>query len=567
MEETNTLNNQNPELDSQNNNQNKEQPKKKKKTKTILMIVIMVLVTVLALYYILKDDPVKTLQSLMGAKIGYVLLMILFVIITFCIEGCVLAILSKLYYKKYRVYQGILNGMVGSFFSCITPMASGGQFAQVYTFSRQGIKSSNSASILVMLFIVSQTVIILYGALAMIFGFNSTVANMSNLNLFGWEITPMIFSILGFIINIFTLLILLLLAYLRPLHRFILTTGVNFFAKLHLVKDPVAKRSELAASVATFRIELTRLFKNFWVLIITIVLEFLKFTFTYSIPFIAGLALDAQSIVPDYLTIQTFMKCIWSSSYQSMITGFIPIPGASGVSEGAFQLLFNPIYNPAGTSSSITSACNILNRAVTFYFSLFAGFIVFISYRGSPKKTAGVYDLQKTFVDLKIVSLASNNDDSLPVLKEVEDDNEILKTKDNDDKMLSKTSKKIKKTFRNVVSDKKTMEKDAMQYLSFKEVESSFNSVKKYLTSTPEENSYIENDETTNQTRSTLASVYKEMEDLESKIKENNAKEEEISLAVQKDLEVINKKEEKRKARKQKSLFRKKKIEQEKEDK
>lgn len=557
MAETNTLNNQNQEINSQNNNQNNQQ-KKKKKTKTILMVVIMVLVTALALYYILKDDPAKTLQSLMSAKIGYVLLMLLFVVITFFIEGCVLTILSKLYYKKYRVYQGILNGMVGSFFSCITPMASGGQFAQVYTFSRQGIKSSNSASILVMLFIVSQTVIIIYGTLAMIFGYNSTIANMGNLNLFGWEVTPMIFSILGFIINVFTLLILLMLAYLRPLHRFVLVTGVNFFAKLHLVKDPVAKRSELAASIATFRIELTRLFKNFWVLIVTMVLEFIKFTFTNSIPFLAGLALDAQLSVPNYLSFDTYMRCVWSTSYQSMITGFIPIPGASGVSEGAFQLLFDPIYNPTGTSSTITSACNILNRAVTFYFSLFAGFIVFISYRGSPKKTAGVYDLQKTFVDLKIVSLASKNSDSLPILKEINNDSEVLKTSDNDESAFTKTSLKIKKSFRNVVSDKQTMEKDAMQYLSFKEVESSFNSVKKYLTTTPDDDiNSNEYDETTNQTKSVLASVYKEMEDIESKIKENNKKEEEINLAVQRDLEVINRKEEKRKKKKERALLRK----------
>ena len=289
-----------------------------------------------------------------------------------------------------------------------------------------------------------------------------------------------------------------------------------------------------------------------------LILEFIKFTFTNSIPFLAGLALDAQLSVPNYLSFDTYMRCVWSTSYQSMITGFIPIPGASGVSEGAFQLLFDPIYNPTGTSSTITSACNILNRAVTFYFSLFSGFIVFISYRGSPKKTAGVYDLQKTFVDLKIVSLASKNSDSLPILKEINNDSEVLKTSDNDESAFTKTSLKIKKSFRNVVSDKQTMEKDAMQYLSFKEVESSFNSVKKYLTTTPDDDiNSNEYDETTNQTKSVLASVYKEMEDIESKIKENNKKEEEINLAVQRDLEVINRKEEKRKKKKERALLRK----------
>ncbi len=548
MEQTN---NTNQSVNNQNNNQKE---KKKKNKKTIFMIVLMVAVTALALYYILKDDPIQTLQSLMQAKVGYILLMILIVIITFCIEGVVLTILSKLYYKKYRVYQGILNGMVGSFFSCITPFSSGGQFAQVYTFSRQGIKSSNSASILVMLFIVSQTVIILYGALAMIFGYNSTILKMSDMDIFGWKITPMVFSIIGFIINIFSLLILLLLAYLKPLHRFILTTGINIGAKLHLIKDPVRKRSELAANVATFRIELTRLFKNGWILLITLVLEFLKFTFTYSLPYIAGLALSADVSVEGYLSLDTYARCLWSSSYQSMITGFIPIPGASGVAEGSFQLLFSSIYNPDFSNPSITSAANILNRAISFYFSLFAGFIVFVSYRGSPKKTAGIYDLQKTFVDLKIISLANQNEGQELVLKEVESEKEVLL----DEKMpKGKVSSKIKKSFRNVVYDKQTSEKENMQYITVEQLESSFAEIKKYLTDDPQEDNIFTDSSNTNlQAKEALSSVYKEMEDIEKNLNESKKVDTEISLAVQKDLDAIVQQEKRREEKRKNSMFR-----------
>lgn len=543
MEQTNT-----------NQNSDNQSNKKKKSKKTIFMIILMVGVTALALYYILKDDPIQTLQSLMQAKVGYILLMILMVIITFCIEGVVLTILSKLYYKKYRVYQGILNGMVGSFFSCITPFSSGGQFAQVYTFSRQGIKSSNSASILVMLFIVSQTVIILYGALAMIFGYSSTILKMSDMDIFGWKITPMVFSIIGFIINIFSLLILLLLAYLRPLHRFILTTGINIGAKLHLIKDPVRKRSELAANVATFRIELTRLFKNGWVLLITLLLEFLKFTFTYSLPYVAGLALSADVSVESYLSLDTYARCLWSSSYQSMITGFIPIPGASGVAEGSFQLLFNSIYNPNFTNPSITSAANILNRAISFYFSLFAGFIVFISYRGSPKKTAGIYDLQKTFVDLKIISLANQEAGQELVLKEVKEENEVLL---DDLKGKTKVGTKIKKGFKNVISDKKTAEKDSMQYITFDQLEDSFNEIKKYLTDEPlEDNIFTDSSQTSLQSKEVLSSVYKEMEDLEKSLNDSKKVDTEISLAVQKDLDAIIQQEKRKEEKRKNSVFR-----------
>ena len=48
------------------------------------------------------------------------------------------------------IEQGFKNAISGTFFNGITPFSSGGQFAQVYIFNRQGISPTNSASILLM---------------------------------------------------------------------------------------------------------------------------------------------------------------------------------------------------------------------------------------------------------------------------------------------------------------------------------------------------------------------------------------------------------------------------------
>ena len=62
-----------------------------------------------------------------------------------------LTLFAKVYKKDYTLKQGIVNAMAGIFFNGITPMASGGQFYQVYAFNKQGIKATYSSSILLMI--------------------------------------------------------------------------------------------------------------------------------------------------------------------------------------------------------------------------------------------------------------------------------------------------------------------------------------------------------------------------------------------------------------------------------
>lgn len=111
---------------------------------------------------------------------------------------------------------------------------------------------------------------------------------MGNINFFGISFSPISLSIVGFAINIFTILSLFVLAYCKPLHRFILIQALNLFAKLHLVKNPEQKRKDLTVKVATFRVELRRLMSNFGMLIAVIILMLLKMTLLNSLPYFAG---------------------------------------------------------------------------------------------------------------------------------------------------------------------------------------------------------------------------------------------------------------------------------------
>lgn len=354
--------------------------------------ILIAAVTAMTLYFLLKEDPRAVIKTISKAKILPILAIIGLVVCAFTTGGFVLMTITRIYNRKYYLHHGVINGLIGSFFSNITPFASGGQFVQVYTFTRQGVKAANAASILVMHFIVYQAALLLYGVVAFCCGYK-TISNMGVANIFGLKIQPIALSIIGFVINSFTIGSLFVLAYCRPLHRIILNGGVNLLAKLHIVKDAEQKRNALTAQIATFRVEFKRLMTNFRVLITVFLLIIVKLTCLYSIPYFAGLATNVDMT-------GKYFSSLWSSSYLMMITSFIPIPGGSGGAEWGFQTLFLSIYG----SASVTAACNILWRGISYYMMTLIGALVFIFYRGKPKVSTDKIADTQTFIDLNLTT-------------------------------------------------------------------------------------------------------------------------------------------------------------------
>ena len=72
-----------------------------------------------------------------------------------------------------------------------------------------------------------------------------------------------------------------------------------------------------------------------------------------------------------------FFSCfIGICSFVYMITAFVPIPGASGGSEGVYYMLFSPILGSVGTPTSM-----LIWRFMTYYLGLILGAVVFATNR------------------------------------------------------------------------------------------------------------------------------------------------------------------------------------------
>ena len=403
-----------------------EESKKRSFLKFLVYFLIIITLTGVALFISLYNEFDSVVNALKHSDWRYLVLIFGLVTFAYLIEAFTIFAFSRLYTRKYKYHQGVAAVMVNAFYSDITPGASGGQIMEAYTMNKQGVEVSTSASILIMSFIVYQICLILIGGVGIFFsnGLLASIATFDlNINGVTIPIPTIVFTVGGFALNIAVILILFLMSYSHKIHNFILHRGIDFFAKIKIIKHPEEKRESLRIQVENFKIELRRLISNIPIFILMIVCWSLILIIRFSIPFFAGLALNGygycvnpdgslviqavmdnrgsiSGFVPVMSTgqpdIQSFWQGVFLSSYHQMASGLIPIPGAAGVSEYFFSTIFSKYY----ISSSITTAAQIIWRFSTFHIVLLVSGIVAATYRSSPKNQVH-HANRKTFVTLQ----------------------------------------------------------------------------------------------------------------------------------------------------------------------
>lgn len=410
------------------NNPNKKPKKKMNKNvrNYLIYIIILLVVTGFTVYFVLKDDPSKVFGYIQNSNYKFLIIAVLLVLCAFSIEGLILMILAKMYRRKYHWWQGILNCLIGEFFSAITPSASGGQFVQAYTFSKQKIKVTNAASILYMHFILYQSVLVLFSTVIFIWKFPELRAYGQTIPIGSWNLSIVSLAVIAFIINFSVIAGLFFLAFSKRLHRFVTVKGIGLLAKLHIVKNKDQKIFELNTKLETFRIELKKLLQNWKVIVICFVLFTLKLAILNAIPYFVIRALGGETPFIDTNEFNNVINCISMTLFSTTISSLIPIPGASGVTELVFKLCYDNLINGDGY---LTNAIILVWRFITYYTGLILGFLTFILYRGSPRKES-LHGNDKTMLQLRIIMV--NEEKSLTMvdpedaIESVNDDTEDI---------------------------------------------------------------------------------------------------------------------------------------------
>ncbi len=375
-------------------------PKKRTKRHLINIVVILVITIGYTIYSLWGDlpDVMKIFSTEQGADYRVLAVIILLIAGRFTIEGVIIFFFARLYTPNYKLHRGIANGLVGRFYSDITPSSSGGQIAQVKTFTKQGVPVSISASILVMYFILYQSVVLLMGTAA-IFINAQDMSVMQPVVLFGLNIPVWVFSLIGFSIHVILIFGIFLIAPSPKTHNVLINLWVNIGTRLRLIKEPEKKKQKMHITFENFRVELRRLYSNIPATIVLILLFFVKFLIDYSFTYFIAIMLD-----PELIGVVDYVSTVSKSSFLTMITNIVPIPGAAGFAEYFFELMFHGSFGDRGIQ--FTKAVQIFWRVSMFYTGLLVGGVVTAFYRSSMEEFVDQDGKVQTFTEIQDVTYA-----------------------------------------------------------------------------------------------------------------------------------------------------------------
>ena len=329
---------------------------KEKKKKIIINLLIFVVLMLLLFYFIFKNMDFKELVVLLKeSNLKYIFLGIAIMASSFLCEAINFHICLKSFGYNTSLLKCLKYSSVGFFFSGITPSSTGGQPMQVYYMHKDKIPISVS-TILLVLILAGYIVATLLLAISGLFVDSGVITSIGHISFFVY---------FGIFINIAGFILCMILMFSKKLAVKISNFLVKILSKFKYKKIDQFKE-KINDEINLYQSTAEHIKNNKWILILSIFLNLLQLVAKFSIPYCVyrGFGLNKYGYI--------YLLLLESILFVS--TSIMPFPGAMGVSEGAFLILFKEIF----TEKNLPSAM-LINRVINFYLFIFiTGIIIFV---------------------------------------------------------------------------------------------------------------------------------------------------------------------------------------------
>lgn len=330
-----------------------------KKIKKLLNLAFPILSLFIVLFLIFQfeqfDNIIVAFKSL---DIYYVVLCLLTVVFSWVIEAYILYDISD---RQLSFRHSIYIVLAGLFFNAITPFSTGGQPMQLYMMHKYRVSVGRGSSILARKFLIFQTIMVLYGLMVVLFEASYFMAQIP---------TFVYIGIIGFSVNLLVITGLYFVSFRYKSAR-------RFFACLSIKIRRMTKNRKIRKSCTSFLKGVREFYVQMkesvsgtnWIKLS--ILTFIQLSLYYSVPVVIAWGLDLSKV--------QFIRMISASAFVSMVTAFIPLPGAAFGAEGGFYVFFEMFF----PNNTVLMAL-ILWRLLTFYMPLVVGFllVMYLKFRG-----------------------------------------------------------------------------------------------------------------------------------------------------------------------------------------
>ena len=321
----------------------------------------LLIVLIIILYFVLKDDFVNIINTLMKADLRWILFAALFIVVYWILRAISLFIITKEYSKKLKFKKIFSLTLITQFFNGITPFSSGGQPMEVYYLTKCGIKASKGTNIIIQNFILYQIALILHGIIAISlnyhFHFFKEVAILKELTL------------VGFIINTLVGVGLLFISFSTKFNKMVINLLIWFGHKIKIIKDKEKSIATWKDRLEEFHESAALLSKKKSLFVKGVIYNFVALCIFYIIPLFVIYGMGNFNI--------NAIETITASAYVLIIGAFVPIPGGSGGIEYGFMQFFGNFIG-----GSVLSASLLVWRFITYYLGIIVGAITINFFKG-----------------------------------------------------------------------------------------------------------------------------------------------------------------------------------------
>ena len=326
--------------------------------KNLFVIITLGLSIGILLYFLYTTDGITAMgEIILTLKLQWLLIAVGAAVLCWISEGFALNLLCIHLYPEWRYRKSFFVGMIGLLYNAITPFSTGGQPMQIYTMRKMGMDTGKAGSIIAVKTITYQVVMVLYSLVlvaAKLRFFQTSVSNFSFV------------TIIGLVTNGTFIALVILFMISETTTDKIVYSVIYFLNKIKLCRHPEERYEKIHSQLEIFH-DASKLMGNSFKLYVNVIaVTIVQITLNSLIPYFIYRSFNMNTA--SITTMVAAQVCV------TMVSAFVPLPGASGGAEGSFYIFFGMFFK-----SAIIPAI-LLWRIITYYANILVGGIY--AYKG-----------------------------------------------------------------------------------------------------------------------------------------------------------------------------------------
>ena len=327
--------------------------KKSFPTKLVFNIFVICLCVGIVCFFFFSEDGLRDLlQSGQGIIWQWIVVAVISQLVYMFTETTVIYLFIRERYKNFSYLNALKVSFTGLFWSAVTPSSTGGQPMQIYLLHSMNVEIGYATSRLMQKFLVYQVVLTLISIISVILNFGYILTN-DNI------VFMIIMLVFGFVSQLAVTLVIVMFSFSPNISRKFIMFFAKVLGKIKIIKNLDSKISDIDKQLDTFHSSNKNIYKKPKLLIPALILTFVQFIAMFLVPYFIYLSFGLTDIGP--------VQIATSQAFVNLMSGMIPIPGASGAAELGYTAFFGAIFVGGTLKSSA-----LIWRVINYYGVIFA---------------------------------------------------------------------------------------------------------------------------------------------------------------------------------------------------